>query len=358
MNIFFRVDSSYVAGTGHVMRCLTLANELKDRKADISFICRDLPGNLANYIMDKGYHVFMLPLQSERTNASWLQADWKTDAMETAQILMDSSPVDCLIIDHYGIDHRWEKVMEERAAKIVVIDDLADRPHRCSILLDQNSSNAEDRYQKLVPQHCVKFVGTSYAILRPEFRLLKKQLAEHNGRICRILVFFGGTDPTNETLKTLQTLSQLQYSNLHIDVVVGKSNKNKDIIQSICSRMLNAAFYCQIDNMAELMWKADFSIGAGGSSTWERCYLGLPSLTIITADNQRAITTLVHDKGAACCLGVSSEVTMEKIEIGINTMLARPSVVKEMSKQALQLMGEDKFREVIDMIMGGYNGRH
>ncbi|KHL93566.1 hypothetical protein QW71_23010 [Paenibacillus sp. IHB B 3415] len=358
MNIVFRVDSSYEMGTGHVMRCLALANEFKHRRAKVSFICRDLPGNLASYITDKGYPVFLLPLPSERAYASWLQVDLQTDAMDTAQILVKFPHVDCLIIDHYGIDQRWERLIEEYVTQIVVVDDLADRPHQCSILLDPNISYAKDRYQDLVPASCVKFVGTPYAILRPEFRSVKMQLAERDGRINRILVFFGGTDPTNETLKALQALSKFHSADLYIDVVVGEMNKRKEVIQRICSLMKNVFFHCQIEYMAALMRKADFAIGAGGSSTWERCYLGLPSLSIITAANQREITKLVHDQGATCCLGVSAEVTTIKIEHGINTMLASPSLVKGISDKALQLMGEDKFNDVIEMIMGGDNGRH
>ncbi|MBO1513345.1 UDP-2,4-diacetamido-2,4,6-trideoxy-beta-L-altropyranose hydrolase [Metabacillus bambusae] len=366
MNIIFRVDSSYEIGTGHVMRCLTLANELKKGGAQVSFICRDLPGNMANYISNKGYHVFLLPFQinkhplneGDRPYDAWLQVDWKTDAMETAQILVESLSVDCLIIDHYAIDQRWENVIKDSVNKIVVIDDLADRPHQCSILLDQNSSYDQCRYHELVPKSCVKLVGTSYAILRSEFRLSKKQLTNRDGRINRILVFFGGTDPTNETFKTLQALSHVQFSNLYIDVVVGETNKKKDVIQQICEKLPNTFFHCQIDYMAELMRKADISIGAGGSSTWERCYLGLPTLSIVTADNQMEITKLVHDIGATCCLGVSAEVTAKMIETELKTMLANPSMVKEMSEKALNLMGEDKFNDVIELIMGGENGTH
>ncbi|UQZ36965.1 UDP-2,4-diacetamido-2,4,6-trideoxy-beta-L-altropyranose hydrolase [Paenibacillus sp. PK3_47] len=358
INIFFRVDSSYEMGTGHVMRCLTLADELKARNAKVSFVCRDLPGNLADYIRNKGYPVFILPFQAEEAYPSWLQVDFKTDALETAQILTACTPVDCLIIDHYGIDLRWEKLIEANAAKIIVIDDLADRPHLCSIVLDPNSSSDEDRYHALVPDSCIQLVGTGYAILRPEFRTVRKQLAARDGRIHRILVFFGGTDPTNDTLKTLQVLNKPQYSYLSIDVVAGKNNRNKVLIEDLCSHMANAWFHCQIDNMAELMGKADLSIGAGGSSTWERCYLGLPSLSIVTADNQRAITQHVHDKGATFCLGDSAEVKPERIEHEINKLLTSPALVKEMSRQALQLMGEDKWGAVVDLIMGGDHAIH
>ncbi|WP_162551173.1 UDP-2,4-diacetamido-2,4,6-trideoxy-beta-L-altropyranose hydrolase [Paenibacillus tepidiphilus] len=358
MNILFRVDASHEMGTGHVMRCLTIANELKARNAEIQFICRDLPGNLASYIREQGYPVFLLPLPSDRTDSSWLRVDFQTDAMETAQILMESSPVDCLIIDHYGIDQRWERIVGEHVTTMAVIDDLADRPHLCSILLDQNSSHGGDCYHHLAPANCSIFAGTSYAILRPEFRSMKKQLAERDGRMNRILVFFGGTDPTNETAKALQILSKARFSKLSIDVVVGEMNKNKALIEAICNRMPNAAYHCQIDYMAKLMRRADLFIGAGGSSTWERCYLGLPSLSVVTADNQREITRLAHDHGATICIGASAEVTTKEIEDGIDTLLANPSLVKEMSERALQLMGEDRLNEFIDRIIGGDNGGH
>lgn len=350
------------------MSCLTLANELKNSGAKISFICRDLPGNLANYISDKGYHVFLLPFhtkehpvttsKSDRPYAAWLQVDWKTDAMEAVQILMELAPIDCLIIDYYAIDLNWEGFLEDKVKKIVAIDDLADRPHQCSILIDQNSSYEEDRYNELVPKSCVKLLGTSYALLRPEFCSAKKQLARRDGKINRILVSFDGTDPTNETLKTLKALSNQHFSSLHIDVVVGETNKNKDVIQQLCQETPNTFFHYQIDYMAELMRRADFLIGVGGSFTWERCYLGLPTLAIVTAENQMEITKLLHDKGATSCLGVSAKVSPKMIEHSISTMLSNPSKVKEMSKKALNLMGEDKFNEVIEVIMGGENGTH
>lgn len=356
MRIFIRVDSSYQMGTGHVMRCLTLAGELRQRGAEVTFICRDLPGNLAHHIREQGYAVeLLLPPGDPSYAAFWLQADWRTDALETAQRLMRSSPVraDCLIVDHYGIDRRWEQVIEGHVKRLMVIDDLADRPHQCSLLLDANGSSAKDRYQGLVPDGCVKLTGTGYTILRPEFRSAKLRLAERDGRIRRVLVFFGGTDPTGETLKALQALQQPVFAQLHADVVVGGMNCRKEAIAARCSSMPNVEYHCQIDYIAELMRKADLSIGAGGSTTWERCYLGLPSLTIVTAENQREITALVHEQGAAYRLGESAEVTVQKIEQGLSLMLANPTQVRAMSAKALRLMGEDKWDEVIIRIMGG-----
>ncbi|QUL53556.1 UDP-2,4-diacetamido-2,4,6-trideoxy-beta-L-altropyranose hydrolase [Paenibacillus tritici] len=359
VNLCFRVDSSHSMGTGHVMRCLTLANELARRGAKVSFICRDLPGNLAPYVMEQGYQVFMLPGPDDRAYAqTWLQVDWRTDALQTAELLREAGPVDGLIIDQYGIDQQWETLAGEHAGKIVVIDDLADRLHQCDMLLDPNLSADGHRYQGLVPNHCMQLLGTSYTLLRPEFRAVKPQLPERDGSINRILIFFGGTDPTRETIKTLHALQSSAFADLHLDVVAGGMNRNKDDIAALCRTMPKASFHCQIDYMAELMQKADLSIGAGGSTTWERCYLGLPSLSIITADNQREITTLVHEQGATRCLGSSADVTPLRIEQELKGLLADPSLVKGMSEQALQIMGEDKGNEVIDRIMGGDYGRH
>lgn len=355
-SIFIRVDSSYQMGTGHVMRCLTLAAELRQRGAEVTFICRDLPGNLAGHIRSQGYTVELLPRPDDPSYAAfWLQTDWRTDALETVQRLTQASPApaDCLIADHYGIDRRWEQVVSAQVNRLMVIDDLADRPHHCSLLLDANASSARDRYQGLVPDGCVKLTGTGYTILRPEFRLAKRRLAERDGRVRRVLVFFGGTDPTGETLRALHALQNPAFAHLHADVVVGGMNCSKEAIAALCSSMPGVEYHCQIDYIAELMRKADLSIGAGGSTTWERCYLGLPSLTIVTADNQREITGLVHDLGAAYRLGETSDVTVHDIEQGLSLMLAHPSLVKEMSDKALQLMGEDRWDEVITRIMGG-----
>ncbi|WP_405115845.1 UDP-2,4-diacetamido-2,4,6-trideoxy-beta-L-altropyranose hydrolase [Paenibacillus sp. FSL K6-1217] len=358
MNIWIRADSSYSMGTGHIMRCLTLAAGLAARGGRISFICRDLPGNLADYIRGRGYTVHLLPPPVDPSYAAfWLQVDWRTDALETARLIEMSAPVDCLIIDHYGIDKRWETMVQEKVKKLVAIDDLADRPHQCDLLLDPNPSASIDRYQGLVPAYCTKLTGTCYTLLRPEFRAAKRGLAERDGSISRVLVFFGGTDPTGETIKTLQALKSPALANLHLDVVVGGMNRRKEDIAALCRGLPLASFHCQIDYMAALMQKADISIGAGGSTTWERCYLGLPSLCIITADNQRQITALVHAQGAAYCLGKSSEVTPQGIEQGLKAMLAAPPRVRAMSEQALRLMGEDKWDEVIDRIMGGDYGK-
>jgi UDP-2,4-diacetamido-2,4,6-trideoxy-beta-L-altropyranose hydrolase len=223
------------------------------------------------------------------------------------------------------------------------------------MILDQNISNHYDRYDDLVPKSCVKFLGLPYVILREEFMNEKINLRKRSGIISRILVFFGGSDPTNETLKTIQVLKNPMYSEIHIDIVVGDSNKNKETISSFCREVANFYFHCQINNMAELMGLADLSIGAGGTTTWERCYLGLPTLTIVTADNQIEIIDLVNDKGAICHLGESTLVPAEKIEQELNFLIQNPLKVIKMSQRALDLMDKNMLDSFIERVVDWIN---
>ena len=195
MTIFFRVDSSIQIGTGHVMRCLTLADELKLKSANVSFICSEGPGNLINHIGQNGYKAYCLPSGITREDDRKLSED----------ILANHAvKPDWLIIDHYNIDTAYESPLRKFAKGIMVIDDLANRRHSCDLLLDQNYSKNTKRYHGLVPQSCIQLIGPKYAILRPQFRKVREQLKEKNGSVARILVFIGGADPTKETCKLLR----------------------------------------------------------------------------------------------------------------------------------------------------------
>jgi UDP-2,4-diacetamido-2,4,6-trideoxy-beta-L-altropyranose hydrolase len=344
MNVVFRVDSSVTIGTGHVMRCLTLAKQLKQKNANISFICRDLEGNLINFIKDDGFTVYDLPkirVNKIDTNDTfkWYKENWQQDAHETQYLIENQiHPVDFLIVDHYGLDIKWESNLKPFTKKLMVIDDLANRKHVCEFLLDQNFYlNYQERYQNLVPPECKQLLGPNYVLLREEFIEAYCQKRIRNGEIHNILVFFGGTDPTNETVKALDALVLLD-NNIKINVVVGSSNKRKDEIREYCDRYPNFFFYCQVSNMAELMNEADLAIGAGGTTTWERCYLGLPSITIIVADNQIELSDDVSKFGATINLGFSHEVTSDQIFEAVKDLIEHPKKVQSLSERASKLV--------------------
>jgi len=347
--IVFRVDSSIKMGSGHVMRCLTLANELRSQDTDLVFICRNLPGNMCEFIRQNGYKVCSLPFsENDVVNSAdektiWSGTDWQTDASQTIEILKKLNAfntVEWLITDHYGFDKQWETLTRPYVKNIMVIDDLADREHDCDVLLDQNYyKNAEARYKNLVPKHCRQFIGPQFILLRNEFSVERERLRRRDGTVKRMLIFFGGGDPTNETAKALRSVKMLAKICLNIDVVVGHSYPFFEDLKLICSSMSNIVLHRQVNNMAHLMAAADLAIGAGGTANWERCYLGLPSIILITADNQREVTKAVASYGAALNLGWHADVSPEYLYENISGLLNNANILRNISERALNLMG-------------------
>jgi len=308
MNILIRADASITIGSGHVMRCLTIANQLKRLKHNVLFWMEHLPGNMIDFVIDQGY-----PVISESTSA------------------------DILIVDHYQLDMNWEQSMRSNFKRIVVIDDLANKQHDCDVLLDQNVvPHYEQRYDQLVSSHCVKLLGPKYLIIRDEFIEERTRLIDRTGEVKRLLVFMGGSDPTNETMKVLIALQQTSASFDHIDVVVGSSNANRSQIEQICNKQ-QYAYHCQIDYMAHLMAEADFSIGAGGATTWERCYVGLPSSSTIVARNQMESTQTAEQLGAIINLGWHEMVTSEIYKRLLDSLPSKRNEIKEISEQGLKM---------------------
>lgn len=226
------------------------------------------------------------------------------------------------MVDSYALDHKWEKFLRPHVNKIMVIDDLANRAHDCDLLLDQNYyRDIEHRYDGLLPLTCRKLLGPEYALLRPEFHQAKKNLRKRDGKIRRILVFFGGSDPSNETKKALQAIKLLNRPEIAVDVVVGAGNPHREEIKQICSEMPNTTYYCQVENMAELMAAADLAIGAGGVTTWERLYLELPTIAIAVAENQVETLEALGEAEMVWYLGIWSEVVVDDIYFKIINLL-------------------------------------
>ncbi|MFC5700867.1 UDP-2,4-diacetamido-2,4,6-trideoxy-beta-L-altropyranose hydrolase [Cohnella faecalis] len=348
MQVVIRTDASVRIGIGHVMRCLTLAASLRKNGAFVQFVCREHPGHLCDYIQHQGFAVQRLDAvqrseideSSQQGYESWLGDSWSRDADQTSDIMSrNRSSVDWLIVDHYAIDSRWEERTRKLANRTMVIDDLANRVHSCDVLLDQNLyANMEGRYRSLIPESCLQLLGPRYALLREEFQNARKNARTRSGSVRRILVFFGGSDPTNETEKALKAIKRLQQSDILVDVVVGGSNNRRQHIEALCSQMANVHFHCQIDYMSELMAKADLAIGAGGSATWERCYLGLPALVVTTAANQVEVTEAVSRAGALIYLGHFEQVSAQTIFDALLVLLSRLEEVSGMSRKALELM--------------------
>tara|TARA_B100000315_G_scaffold184167_1_gene173160 strand:+ start:11059 stop:12534 length:1476 start_codon:yes stop_codon:yes gene_type:complete len=342
MNIVIRTDASDSLGTGHVMRCLTLADELRSYGAKISFICREETGNLIELIEKKTYKVHTIS-----TSIS-LETDKKL-----TQNVLKNQPIfpDWLIIDHYEIDISWESSLRMFTKKIMVIDDLANKKHDCDILLNQNYGTNENKYKGLVPEDCIRLIGPKNALLRPLFVKLRENIKESNGEIKRILVSMGGADTTNETCKVLRAITMLNRADIATDVIIGSSNSNLKEIRALASQMPNTTSHYHVENMAELMLAADLSIGGGGTTTWERCCFGLPTLIITIAENQVDVIEKLAKDGYVIYSGWHKDVTEQNIFEDVLFLLRHEEIVRRMSSIVKNIVDGNGVKRVANYIM-------
>lgn len=349
MRVAIRADTSLQIGTGHIMRCLTLADELRGRGAEVRFICREHPGHLVPLLRDAGYPTAVLPASASAGSiqnaarddyAAWLGVGQSEDAAQTLEALGDFMP-DWLVVDHYGLDATWERLLRPKVGRVFVIDDLADRPHDCDVLLDQNFyQDTDTRYTGLLPHHARQLLGPRFALLRSEFRKARESLRERDGTVRRILIFFGGLDTTNETTKAIESLLALSRPDIEVDVVMGRSNSHLNQITRLCATAQNFHFHCQVTNMAELMASADLAIGGGGTTTWERCYLGLPTIVLVIADNQCQMCHDLAATGTIVNLGDAGSVSVEKLLDALSKLIANKERRMELSRRSLRMMSD------------------
>lgn len=310
MKIGFRTDASIQIGIGHVMRCLTLADALREGGAQSLFFCRQHEGNLIDLIKQRGHEVITLPkLQSddvlfleEPIHAAWLGTDWSTDANATRQAL-GQMYLDWMVVDHYALDQHWERNLRPHCKRMMVIDDLADRQHDCDVLLDQNLGRQIDDYRDLVPESAALLIGPQFALLRPEFaRLRPESLARRtHPTLKRLLITMGGVDKDNMTGQVLTALQASQLPpDMKITVVMGAHAPWLNNVREQSAQMpWPTKVLVGVSNIAELMVKSDLAIGAAGSTSWERCCLGLPTIQMVLAENQQSIADALSRSGAS-----------------------------------------------------------
>jgi UDP-2,4-diacetamido-2,4,6-trideoxy-beta-L-altropyranose hydrolase len=332
--ILIRCDASLSIGSGHVMRCRTLARELQRRGARVTFLCRRQPGDLIS-LLEQEFPVLALPelplaatqasdgqsLQSRELYGAWLGCSQDQDAADCLQALAQAHihTANWLVVDHYGLDASWETQLlaglaAEPEPRLLVIDDLADRPHRADLLLDQNffGPETETRYAGLVPEQCRQLLGPHYALLGPEYAQLHP-LVPPRTELRRVLVFFGGVDPANLTGRALEALLAPELDHLAVDVVLGLQSPYRKAVAELVARRPHTTLHDPLPSLAGLIARADLAIGAGGATTWERASLGLPSLVVAIADNQMPFAVAMDDAGQIRLLGSAATATVEKI---------------------------------------------
>jgi len=327
MKIAFRTDASVQIGSGHVMRCLTLAEALRAQGATCHFICRELQGNLLAQICARKFptirlpHTEALPLEgtpqpqsiSNPPHYHWLCAPWQVDASQTLTALETLRP-DWLVVDHYALDRRWETAVRPGSAAIMVLDDLADRTHACDVLVDQNFGRSPLDYQALVPPSCHVLTGPTYAMLRPQFFAVRPQSLRRRTRdatLTNVLITLGGVDQHNATTTILQTLEQQELlpPECRITVILGAQAPWLTTVKQFATRLRWPTHVINgVSNMAQHMASADVAIAAAGGTALELCCLGVPTLLVALAQNQWPGARALQAAGACRLVGAPYDI--------------------------------------------------
>ncbi len=339
----FRVDSSLQIGTGHVVRTLVLAEVLRKKGCSILFITRVDEGNVVSMIREEGYPVEQLPSASPFNE--------EDDFIETQKIISkQSQKPDWVIVDHYGISITWEKKTRDFSSNILVMDDLENRQHDCDVLLDPNlKKDFHLAYTSLIPARCHKLIGPTFALLKKEFKEERQKLKKNFEGIKNVLVFFGGIDKNFDAKNAIIALKDLSY--LNINIVIGKSNPHLEEIKNYQKIAPHIKIHFNPPSLSKLMAAADIYVGGGGSVTWERCCLGLPSIVIAVATNQKATAELMAAKEYIYYLGSAESVSSFKIRKTFDDLVMNPQKCESLSIRSSELVDGDGAERVACIVV-------
>jgi len=295
--VLFRVDASTRIGTGHVMRCLAVAAALQRRGAVCHFASRELDGHLFDAVRAAGCVQHVIAEEEE----SWVER------------LLPQLGRPVVVFDHYGLDEVDEARAARQASGVVVIDDLSNRRHASDLLVDSGLLPGTERsYRGLVREEARLLAGPDFAPLRDEFARARATLRQRDGRIENLLVAFGGSDPTGETGRALEGIDLWRRSGGNPDcrvvAVAGPSNPRGAELAATFGRMKGISVLERTSEMARWMADADLAIGAGGTTSWERCALALPALVTVVAENQKMQADDLARLGAIRIVGVAGDV--------------------------------------------------
>lgn len=344
MTVLLRADSNHLIGSGHVMRCAGLGLHLLLRGEPVHLVAAEISDSLVTWLGESGIGFSRLPFECV--------GNPELDSRLTLSVAEYLDDVNVLVVDHYGLDEAWETVLRANKRRIIVIDDLANRRHNCNILLDTGMhSNQTERYLGLVSKSTLIFLGPNYLLLRPEFDE-PSLLRNRTGEISKILVYFGGGSMDGEILKVSSVLAGLRLRDLETTIVLGRTETSIELAGEISRLYPSIKTIFSSSNFALLMKEADLAIGTCGLSAWERCVLGLPAVTVVTAENQFDDALYLNQLGAIKNLGWVAEVSEEMWQNAIIDLVGDPMKVASMSKAGQStVINRSRYQFLLDEIL-------
>ena len=326
--LIIRADASVSVGTGHVMRCLALAQTWQDQGEEAIFVLANKSSALENRLLSEGMQIVYLLVETGSNE----------DANQTVDFAQKFN-AQWIVVDGYHFGAKYQKVIKDFGARLLALDDYGHADHYyADLVLNQNISAYKDLYQSR-EIYTQLLLGTQYVLLRREFWQWRDWQRAINPIARKLLVTLGGSDPDNVTLKVIQSLSQVNRDDLEVIVVIGGSNPHYKVLQKeVADSSLAVSLKQNVSNMPELMAWADLVIAAGGSTNWELAFMGLPSLVITIADNQKAIAAGLNRQGVIINLGWHQDVTIDQIGVAVQKFISDHDKRKTMSKKGRDLV--------------------
>lgn len=342
MDVAFRVDASTCIGFGHLKRCLSLAAALRSVGARSCFVLRHHDIDAAAVARAAGIDVIELtgvtgaPLASaagDPPHAAWAGVDWAADADDTAAALL-GKPVDWIVVDHYAFDARWHRrVGAGLGVRVAVIDDLADRPIAADLLIDHNfAADHRLKYGALCPASTVLLGGPRFALLGPEYADGPRH--EPGPVVRSIGIFMGGADAGNFSAIALRACREIAGFTGPVEIATTSANPAREQLRALVAADPAITLTVDLPHLAEFFARHDLQIGAGGGATWERCCVGVPSLVLVVADNQRAVVPALAHLGALVTVDGAVPPNAAGIATALRPLLDEPARRAALSQAA------------------------
>ena len=335
-NLIIRADASTQTGSGHLMRCLALAQAWKDAGGEVTFITACQNEGLLQRLQFEGFEVYVLACSHPDP------IDWNY----TKEILA-TYPDAWVVLDGYHFDEEYQQRVKEIGHQLLVIDDTAHLKHYyADIVLNQNL-HAEQLNYYCEPYTCLLF-GTHYVLLRREFLAWREWRREIPKLARHVLVTLGGADPENYMLKVLQALQRVDVPSLEAIAVIGASNPHADVLEAaIRKNRIPIRLICDAKNMPEIMAWADVAISSAGITTWELLFLGVPSLFLTSADNQHYLAEKIANQDAGEVLGGAKNTSVQLLTDSITSIATDFDCRAKLSEIARTLVdGQGAYRVV------------
>jgi UDP-2,4-diacetamido-2,4,6-trideoxy-beta-L-altropyranose hydrolase len=336
IQILFRCDSSYKLGSGHLVRCLNLANQLN---GEITFICRKLPGNINSKVIENQFKLLEI-------DSSEYEIEQNIDELEEIIPIISSVKADIIIVDHYGLNFSWEIAASKHCKKLIAIDDIG-RFHHANSIIDQNLYY--DIPENYIRSKSNLYIGPTFALMNNNFLNLPT-IQRKIDSITEILVFFGGSDIDGLTVQIMDIIHELP-AYLIWNIVIGSQNISKEYIFNKYSNYANINLYQSISNMQDIMLRSDLCIGAGGITSWERAKTGLPAIVYSVSNNQISICQNLHSKKCIIYLGNTQLFSVHKLKKAINSLTTNIKLLKTMSNNNLKLNVSSKLNFLVNEIL-------